>query len=159
VLVLAVNLASLRPDPELTPGLVAETDAAVVCQPRYAAAHRDVSDTTKRAIYAAYGVTPAGRWLTSSAGARYYQSDNEVDHRVSVELGGSNDPRNLWVQSYLRKTWNAWWKDALENRLHWLVCTGKTLPLADAQAALLGDWTVAYQRFILDAPPAPKRAP
>lgn len=160
LLLLAAALAASRvPSATLTPGLVETTDTAAVCQPGYAAAHRLVSDSRKRDVYAAYGIRPASRTLVSKRGLPYQQSDYEVDHRVSIELGGSNLPANLWIQSYRLPRFNAWWKDALENRLHWLVCTGRTLTLVDAQAALLGDWTVAYDAYITHGPPPPKKPP
>lgn len=155
VLLLAAALAGARvvPDDTLTPGLVESTDAAAICVPGYASAHRDVPARRKLEVYAAYGVTPHARLVQAGTGRSYRQSDYEVDHRVSVELGGSNLAGNLWIQSYGLRRFNAHWKDALENRLHWLVCVGGTLSLADAQAALLGDWTQAYDTYITRGPP------
>lgn len=138
----------LAPDPTLTPGAVATTSAREVCVPGYAAAHRAVTLKTKLEVYDAYRLTPSGRWLTKAAtGARYWQSDFEVDHLVSLQLGGSNAKANLWVQSYRTRRYNAWKKDALENRLKALVCAG-TLPLVEAQRALATDWRAAYDRYL-----------
>ncbi len=141
-------LAALLPDPTLTPGDVEIVSLAAVCRPGYATkARAGLTDRVKRQVYVAYGITPAGRFRISAAGDRVWQSDYEVDHLVSLELAGSNDPSNLWIQSYRLKTYNARWKDALENRLHWLVCHGK-MDLATAQAALMTDWPAAYDTYV-----------
>lgn len=136
----------LRPDPQLTPGRVATTNTRTVCTAGYAAAHRHVTLKTKLGIYKAYGLAPSGRWLTLGT-TRTWQSDFEVDHLVSLQLGGSNAPENLWVQSYRTVTYNATSKDALENRLHWLVCHGQ-LALVEAQRTIRVDWIAAYRLFV-----------
>lgn len=73
--------------------------------------------------------------------------DYEEDHLISLELGGSpTDPRNLWPEPYAGP-WGARRKDRLENRLHRLVCRG-SLPLAEAQRAIRGNWIAAYRRYV-----------
>jgi hypothetical protein len=54
----AAPAAELRtiPDPTLIPGVVETTDAAAVCQPGYAKAHRHVSTALRGQVFAAYGV-------------------------------------------------------------------------------------------------------
>lgn len=151
LLVVALSLP-LLPDPRLTPGDIASTNTAEVCTKGYAGAHRNVSDSKKRSVYAAYDLLPGGRWRWLG-GVRVWDSDFEVDHLVSLQLGGSNDTANLWPQSYRTRQWNATAKDALENRLHWLVCTGKTLTLLDAQRAIRVNWMDAYDAFITRGPP------
>ena len=77
---------------------------------------RNVSAETKASVFKEYGVDP--------------KSDHfEVDHLISLELCGANDIHNLWPQSYTTLPNNAHVKDALEDRLHALVCSGK-VPLA-----------------------------
>lgn len=149
----------LLPDPTLTPGDIASTNPRIVCVPGYADAHRNVSADRKLAVYAAYGLAPAGRFQFTVDRVRYWQSDYEVDHLVSLQLGGSNERANLWPQSYRTKTYNATAKDALENRLHWLVCIGKTLTLAEAQLTIREHWIRAYEAFITHGPPKPRAAP
>ena len=86
----------------------------------------------KRQVFAEYGLQPSGAF--------------EVDHLISLELGGSNDLKNLWPQSYTTPTYNARVKDGLENRLHWLVCHG-TLALDVAQRAIARDWIAALTTY------------
>jgi hypothetical protein len=75
---------------------------------------------------------------------------HEVDHLISLELGGSNVIRNLWPEPYAGK-WGARTKDVLENRLHELVCEGR-LVLASAQHQEARDWIAAYRRYVGSAP-------
>jgi hypothetical protein len=70
---------------------------------------------------------------------------------VPLELGGSNDIKNLWPQPVATKPWSARRKDDLENRLRVLVCT-KAIRLDDAQREIANDWTDAYQHYIGDPP-------
>ena len=97
---------------------------------------RNVSTVTKKAVFAEYGIDPRGP-----------HGPYEVDHLVSLELGGSNDIKNLWPQSYTTRTWNAHVKDALENHLHALVCH-KQISLSVAQSAISSNWIAAYQKYM-----------
>jgi hypothetical protein len=128
--VIAIATAALAgdlPDPRLTPGAVLTTDLATVCIPGYAASVRYVTPETKRFVYAEYGI------------ASHQPGEYEVDHLISLELGGSNDIANLWPESHWTEPWNAHVKDRLENRLHELVCEGR-LSLSEAQRAIAIDW-------------------
>jgi len=71
----------------------------------------------------------------------------EVDHLISLELGGSNDIANLWPQSYVSEPFNAHIKDKLENKLHALVCSGR-ITVETAQKAIANDWTAAYRQYV-----------
>lgn len=74
-------------------------------------------------------------------------SDYEEDHLISLELGGHpTDPRNLWPEPYAGSA-GARVKDAIENKLHDLVCAG-SLSLAAAQLAISVNWEDAYQKYI-----------
>ena len=70
----------------------------------------------------------------------------EVDHVISLQIGGSNDIENLFPQLYCGK-WNAHKKDLLEGRLHYLVCKGR-LTLPEAQEAIRTDWIKAYKKYM-----------
>jgi hypothetical protein len=73
--------------------------------------------------------------------------DYEVDHLIPLSIGGSNDLANLWPESRRTRPWNAGAKDALEERLHELVCFGG-LDLRTAQEAIRTDWIAAYRRYV-----------
>jgi hypothetical protein len=67
----------------------------------------------------------------------------EVDHLIPLELGGSNDIKNLWPQpGDPRPGWDE--KDQLENELHAEVCAGK-MPLAAAQQCIASNWVECWE--------------
>src|SRR5579883_2522866 len=78
----------LLPDPKVTPGDAGSTDAKIVCVRGYARHQRNVSVETKRRVYALYGVHAS--YETTKSGKRV-RTCCEVDHLISLELGGSND--------------------------------------------------------------------
>ena len=127
----------VRPDPSLTPGAVLTTDAGKVCVRGYAKSVRHTPGKLKAAAYDEYGITKQER-----AGSRF-----EVDHLISLELGGADTLANLWPESYDTQPWNARLKDKLEDRLHALVCGG-SLPLEQAQREIAADWISAYGRYL-----------
>jgi hypothetical protein len=71
----------------------------------------------------------------------------EVDHLISIEIGGSNEQTNLWPQPYSGLQWTAHVKDRLENFYHDQVCSGKIL-LTTAQKEIADDWVAAYKKRI-----------
>lgn len=80
--------------------------------------------------------------LIDSYGLGVSSSATELDHVISLELGGAPaDPRNLFPEAYAGRR-GATDKDALENRLHAEVCAG-SISLAKAQHEIL-DW-IRYQ--------------
>jgi hypothetical protein len=81
------------PNPALTPGAVLTTSAAKVCVSGYSSSVRDVPDSEKEAAYARYGVP-------------HVAYRHEVDHLVSLEVGGSNAITNLWPEPYAGR-WGA----------------------------------------------------
>src|SRR5262249_29840997 len=125
----------ILPDPAKTPGDVLEVTKADICVPGYSKKVRDVPESVKRQAYAAYGITSHG------------PHEYEVDHLVSLELGGSNSLKNLWPQSYKTQPYNATVKDKLENKLHKLVCDG-AIDLRTAQRAIATDWIAAYRKYV-----------
>jgi hypothetical protein len=130
----------LLPDPALTPGeIFSNVTAAQVSRPGYARSVRNVTAKEKRAVYAEYGIK------------HHKRGEYEIDHLISLELGGSNDIRNLWPQSYLTPVWNAHTKDRLEDRLHSLVAKGK-ISLALAQHDIATNWISAYGEYFGAAP-------
>ncbi len=119
------------PDPKLTPGATLKVSLAKLCVKGYAGDTRNVTESEKNKVYSEYGIMvhPAGAF--------------EVDHLISLELGGSNDIKNLWPQTYSGE-WNAHVKDKLEDHLHSLVCSG-AMSLPDAQKAISSDWIKLYK--------------
>lgn len=124
----------LLPDSKLTPGATLPVTRADICVPGYTQKVRNVPLDVKKQVYAEYGI-PSHR-----------PGDYEVDHLISLELGGSNSVKNLWPQSYRTQPWNAHVKDALENEMHAEVCSGR-LDLATAQHDIATDWIAAYKKY------------
>jgi len=136
VLAAGYNLqAPLVPDPKLSPGDVLTSDPKIVCVSGYTKTVRNVPQSLKEQVYRAYGIT-------SRQSGEY-----EIDHIISLELGGSNSVRNLFPESFKTMPLNAHVKDALENRLHDLACSGK-ITLAEAQQAIASNWTTAFVKYI-----------
>jgi hypothetical protein len=90
-----------------------------------------VPASLKRTVYAEYGIT-------THASGQY-----EVDHLVSLELGGSNSIANLWPE--LASPGPGFHeKDKVENYLHRQVCSG-AMTLASAQRHIAANWVVTYK--------------
>jgi hypothetical protein len=96
--------------------------------------NRPVPGSLQRAVLEEYGI--------ARTDARAY----EVDYLITPALGGAEDIHNLWPQSYSLTAWNAHVKDALEDHLRGLVCTGR-LDLATAQRDISTDWIAAYRKY------------
>src|SRR6266508_1150033 len=76
--------------------------------------------------------------------------DYELDHLVSLVLGGSNDAGNLWPERNDHPAGAINSKDLVENALNKAVCS-HTVTLAAAQAAIATDWTTALATLGLPA--------
>jgi hypothetical protein len=137
---------NVLPDSACTPGAVLTTNASVVCKSGYSASVRDVSTATKKKVFAEYGIP----WAQHAS--------YEVDHLISLEIGGSNDIANLWPESSVIPD-GSFVKDKLENYLHAQVCKG-TLALPEAQREIATDWLTYYNTDILHqlAPSTPPTA-
>lgn len=132
--------APILPDPKMTPGDTLDAASSDVCTPGYTKLVRNVPSEIKKEVYAAYGIT------------HREQGEFEVDHLISLELGGSNDIKNLWPESYLTEPWNAKVKDQLENELHAEICDGR-IDMKTAQREIATDWIAAYKKhFHTDQP-------
>jgi anti-sigma factor RsiW len=129
------------PEPSLTPGVAAGMNRDQVCllmPPK----NRIVPASLQRKVFEEYGI--------AGAEPRAY----EVDYLITPALGGADDIRNLWPQSNSSAVWNARVKDALEDRLHDLVCEGQ-LDLATAQQDISSDWIAAYKKYFHTDRPLP----
>src|SRR3954451_11472300 len=121
------------PDRRCTPGArFSRVTRARVCRPGYASSVRNVSTATKDAVYRAYGLR-----------GHFDGRDGEVDHLVSLELGGSNSAANLFPEAAMPRP-GAHEKDRLENALHREVCDGH-ISLSRAQRLIARDWVAAYR--------------
>ncbi|MEO8098252.1 MAG: hypothetical protein ABI811_11175 [Acidobacteriota bacterium] len=122
----------LMPDPALTPGATASVTESEVCE--QSSEVRIIPASVGRQVFDRYGIDrPKAR-------------DYELDYLIAPELGGADDPRNYWPQSYGISEWNAHVKDALEDRLHQLVCE-KKVSLATAQHDISSNWIAAYKKY------------
>mgnify|MGYP006276210833 CR=1 FL=1 len=123
----------ILPNSNMTPGIfLADATLDKICEKGYTATVRHVTDKQKDEVFQEYNIDRSGNY--------------EVDHLISLELGGSNDTRNLWPQSY-SGIWGARVKDSLENRLHDLVCMGKA-DLRTAQYEISHNWIQAYCKYM-----------
>jgi hypothetical protein len=122
------------PDSACTPGAtIPSATKEQICQPGYARDVRDVPDSEKNQVYAEYGI------------GSHQPGQYEVDHLISLELGGSNDIANLWPQpAEPRPGFHE--KDRVENYLHDQVCSG-AMGLPDAQHQIATNWLAVYQRM------------
>lgn len=120
------------PDAACTPGSVfPDATKEHVCTPGYTSQVRNVPESVKDEVYAAYGVT-------SHEPGQY-----EVDHLVPLELGGSNDIANLWPEpADPRPGFHE--KDQVENYLNSQVCDG-AMSLQEAQSLIAHDWYKVFQ--------------
>ena len=69
----------------------------------------------------------------------------EVDHLISLELGGSNEIANLWPEA-ASPTPGFHQKDQVENYLHDQVCSG-AISLREAQNEIATNWLAVYNRM------------
>ena len=134
------------PDAAMTPGVARPgVTAADLCPVAHTPSLRNVSQAEKMQVYREYGMAaPHTGYCAVDQGC-------EVDHLISLEIGGANDVANLWPQRYSGTVWNAHVKDKLENKLHALVCAG-AVTLADAQSQISRDWIAAYRKYIGPSP-------
>ncbi len=123
----------ILPDYSCTPGATMTVDLSIVCHTS-TDTRRHVSRNLRVAVYREYGVS-------YPQGAGMY----EVDHLIPLELGGSNDINNLWLEAAEPRP-GFHEKDAYENYLHAQVCSGKMI-LADAQHAIATNWLEGYERI------------
>jgi hypothetical protein len=130
------------PDSGCTPGFTLPVTAAQVCVSGYSKSVRNVTTKTKNAVFAEYGITshPTGAY--------------EVDHLISLELGGSNDIKNLFPEA-ASPTPGFHEKDKVENYLHSQVCLGK-ISLKTAQHEIATNWLsvkiVTAKKAVVKAP-------
>lgn len=119
-------------DKDCTPGAIdPRLTKDVICSPTFTTKSvRNVPSAEKRQVYEEYGITS------------HQPGQYEVDHLISLELGGSNDIANLWPEpAEPRPAFHE--KDAVENHLHKQVCNG-SISLSDAQEEISSNWLQIY---------------
>ncbi len=126
--------SAVEPNRQLTPGATRFVSAHELCATEYSDDAGDVSAEVKERVLKEYGL--AGRLPTNY----------ELDYLISPQLGGTEDVSNLWPEPATATTWDVKTKDALENRLHQMVCRGN-ISLTTAQKDLATDWVSAYKKY------------
>jgi hypothetical protein len=122
------------PDTTCTPGAVfPNATVQEICTSGYSSSVRDVPVSEKNMVYTEYGIKT------------HTKGQYEVDHHISLELGGSNDIANLWPEAAEPKP-GFHEKDTVENYLHDQVCKG-LMPLQEAQQEIATQWVEVYQRI------------
>lgn len=122
------------PDSACTPGAIfASATVSQICVSGYSSSVRNVPTSEKDAVYAEYGIQS------------HFAGQYEVDHLISLELGGSNDISNLWPE-LASPTPGFHQKDQAENYLHDQVCANK-ISLHDAQVQIATNWLDIWQQM------------
>ena len=119
------------PESACTPGAIfPDATKDKICVPGYSSSVRNVPTSEKDEVYAEYGI------------ASHQPGEYEVDHLISLELGGSNDIANLWPEP-ASPTPGFHEKDQVENYLHDQVCNG-SISLQQAQMEIATNWLSVY---------------
>ena len=125
------------PDSKCTPGVLNDNVTQdnindTICHPGFTKTIRPPTKYT----------TPLEIELMKSYGFTGDRKDFELDHLISLQLGGHPKAvKNLWPEPYLEEMTNftAHVKDTFENYLKRQVCTG-TMTLSEAQNQIATDW-------------------
>lgn len=140
--------ARLYPNPNLTPGETAKVTQEQVLKVGYTVDARHVTNGMKWQVFVRYGMVddgPINKERLSALLRKY-----EVDHFISLELGGANTLKNLWPQPYFLDVqgvpMGARQKDVVETALHRMIKKG-TLTLQEAQDIIRSDWARAYREI------------
>jgi len=138
--------ADYEPNSVYTPGATVPVTREALCSDSQRTNFRTIAASTAAEVFRSYGILHPK--------PRQY----EVDYLIPPDLGGAEDTRNLWPQPYSSGVWNSRIKDALEDRLRTLVCSGE-MELSEAQHEIARDWVGAYRKhFGTSEPLASHRA-
>ena len=117
------------PDKRCTPGTIFKTVTKnQICIPGYSKLVRHVDVKTKDEVLKRYGITDSN------------SKSYEIDHLVSLQLGGSNDIANLWPEA-ASPVPGFHEKDQVENLVHAKICKGE-LSLQEAAKQISANWQV-----------------
>jgi len=113
-----------------------------LCEKGYTKTVRSVNSRLKKEVFKRYGITKG------------HYREYEVDHFISLELGGDNSIENLFPQPYevylnvngkdIRM--GAREKDVVETTLHRMICKGKMSP-EEAQKIITTNWVGYYLKI------------
>ncbi len=123
------------PDHDCTPGAVfPDVTKEKICVHGYSKTVRDVPASLKKKAHADYGIPyPQER------------GTYEVDHLISLSLGGNNDLANLFPEA-AEPFPGFKEKDLVENYLHEEVCDNR-VALSIAQERIASDWVSIYMNL------------
>lgn len=127
---------ALLPDPTVTPGLVrtGNRNDPAICGNGTTSTYRGTTEKMKKEVCELYGVAQCP-----------LEGKLEIDHLISLELGGADDVKNLWPEpAEPRPGFHE--KDLVENWLNRQVCSG-AMTLAAAQKGIAADWYVYYKKM------------
>jgi len=126
------------PDPKCTPGVLnhnvtQDNIEDTICKSGFTKTIRPPTKYT----------TPLEIELMKSYGFTGDRKDFELDHLISLQLGGHpKDVKNLWPEPY-KTEFNAHIKDTFENYLKRQICNG-SMSLSDAQKQIATDWKTSW---------------
>lgn len=127
------------PDRRCSPGAYASRlTKAVICSASFRTGPvRNVSEATKHQIEREYGLP-----------AKSYGHTLEIDHIISLEVGGSNDPANLYPEELTLANHQPGYriKDKVETKAAKAVCAGR-ITLFYAQHQIAANWELLYKRL------------
>ncbi len=127
------HLWPFYPNPAFTQGVTRTVDLKTLCTAGSTKDARQVTEAVKKQVFKNYGIT-----------ANF--GSYEVDHFVSLELGGANDIANLWPQPYAGIDYGARMKDVVETNLHHRICKG-LITMDEAQEIIKADWIAEYKKI------------
>jgi len=128
VLIMAANVFAedaLLPNPKLTPGRVARTEAE----------RHGVTAEMEKKVFARYRLP----WTR--------RPQFKIDHLIPTELGGADSIDNLWPQSLHSKPYSTDRKELLAEILAKQVAAGR-ITLAQAQEQIRADWIDAFVDYV-----------
>ena len=121
------------PDSICTPGMILTKDTSIICH-QHTNTIRNVTNTEKIIVMRNYGFDPHTN----------KHPKLEIDHLISLELGGSNDIKNLWPETAEPRP-GFHEKDGVENKLHSMVCKG-LISIDSAQYIISHNWLQEYKK-------------
>lgn len=128
------------PDPKCSPGatnpsVTQDNIKNTICVPGFSKTVRPPVSYT----------TPLKIRLMQSYGFTDSRSNYELDHLISLEIGGNpTDVKNLWPEPGYGQ-YNFHIKDRFENHLHNAVCGG-SISLSQAQREIATDWLMNWEK-------------